>query len=72
MGSDKYVLQYWGNIAILRGDILQARQLARDNVELAQRAGGVDFTLLLPCMSALEYCNCVDIFIGLSLWSMRR
>lgn len=28
-----------GNIAILRGDILQARQLARDNVELAQRVG---------------------------------
>ncbi|QEY59245.1 helix-turn-helix transcriptional regulator [Pseudomonas sp. C27(2019)] len=28
-----------GSIAILRGDILQARQLARDNVELAQRVG---------------------------------
>ena len=27
------------NIAILRGDILQARQLVRDNVELAQRVG---------------------------------
>ncbi|HHX06535.1 MAG TPA: helix-turn-helix transcriptional regulator, partial [Pseudomonas sp.] len=38
-GQRQICLSILGNIAILRGDILQARQLTRDNVELAQRVG---------------------------------
>lgn len=38
-GQRQLCLSILGNIAILRGDILQARQLTRDNVELAQRVG---------------------------------
>jgi len=38
-GQRQICLSILGNIAILRGDIPQARQLTRDNVELAQRAG---------------------------------
>ncbi len=38
-GQRQICLSILGNIAILRGDILQARQFTRKNVELAQRVG---------------------------------
>ena len=38
-GQRQICLSILSNIAVLRGDILHARQLTRDNVELAQRVG---------------------------------
>lgn len=38
-GQRQICMSILGNIAILRGDIVQARRLSRDNVELAQRVG---------------------------------
>lgn len=45
-GQRQICLSMLGNLAILRGDILQARQLTRDNVELAQRVGCPLYTAL--------------------------
>ncbi len=45
-GQRQICLSILGNLAILRGDILQARQLTRDNVELAQRVGCRLYTAL--------------------------
>lgn len=45
-GQRQICLSILSNIAILRGDILQARQLTRDSVELAQRAGCRLYTAL--------------------------